>query len=111
MFGLEKLGSVHCNARIRCVLLILIKESIHGAKLPPCQIVRFYPWCKIVGFYPWYRIARGDKLSVFTHSVKFSAVKFSWSPIVRCQIVRCQIVWNQIVRGVKLFGVKLSSFP
>ena len=56
MFGLEKLGSVHFNARKCYVLLILIKEIIPDAKCLRCQIVR------------------GVKLSVFTHGVKLSAV-------------------------------------
>ena len=59
MFGLEKLGSVHFNARKCYVLLILIQENIPGAIFSRCQILR------------------GVKLSVFTHGVKLSGVKLS----------------------------------
>ena len=82
MFGLEKLGLLHFDAR---------KCYVHSAKFLRCQIVPFNPWFQIV---------RGVELSVYTHSVKLSAE----SNCPWCQIVRCQIV--RIVKFV--LSVKLS---
>ena len=84
MFGLEKLGSVHFNARKCYVSLISIKENIPDAKNLRCQIVR------------------GVKLSVFTHGVKLSGVKLSAVSNCPPTLAVSNCPGCQIVRGVKL---------
>ena len=82
MFGLEKLGLVHFDAR---------KCYVHSAKFLRCQIVSFNPWFQIV---------RGVELSVYTHSVKLSAESnCPW----------CQMVSSVKLSGVKLSALSNLS--
>ena len=76
MFGLEKLGLVHFDAR---------KCYVHSAKFLRCQIVSFNPWFQIV---------RGVELSVYTHSVNMSAESnCPWCQMVSSvKLSCCQIV-------------------
>ena len=71
MFGLEKLGSVHFNARKCYVFFIFDKNSISDAKFSWCQIVRGVKlsWCQIVRGVKlsWCQIVLGVKLSAVSN--------------------------------------------
>ena len=87
MFGLEKLGLLHFDAR---------KCYVHSAKFLRCQIVSFNPWFKLSAVLncPFIPIVSNCLRSQIARGVKWSAVSnCPVSNCPRCQICpQCQIV-------------------
>ena len=85
MFGLEKLGLLHFDAR---------KCYVHSAKFLRCQIVSFNPWFKLSAVLncPFIPIVSNCLRSQIARGVKLSGVKLSalsnLSAVSNCPVVK-----------------------